>query len=124
MIRLSLCVGRRALQEGGCRQELWICPQKSSTLHFSAVGGKPWLNDAQRKLPSAALLCAPAIPLLFQAHSCCSQGLCLSCPILQVWSRVDQPPQSPSASLHLTLQPATTRGVLCLKCLFQAIKQV
>lgn len=71
VIRVSLlCVGRRALQEDGCRQELWICPQKSSTLHFSAVGGEPWLDDTQKKPPSATLLVlcatAPAFPLLFQ----------------------------------------------------------
>lgn len=89
--------------------------------------------------PAGALCSCHSLPLpaASRLDHAVPRGLCSSCPIpgalslpeqnraaLQVWSRVDQPPHSSSATLHLALQPATARGVLCLKCLFQAIKQV
>lgn len=85
-------------------------PEEQHPAFLCSVGGKPWLDDAQRKLPSAALLCAPALPLLFQlppgspmlfpggcAHPAPSLGPCSTPGVEQGGSASPQPTSHPSS---------------------------
>lgn len=115
----------------GCRSSA-PKEQHERRLGWMMARSRAWLDGRSPFCSAAPAVSLPFRPALLPLAPCPAPGgLHPSCPVPavlpsapQVRGGVNQPCHSPSATLHPVLEAARARGVLRLKCLFQAIKQL